>query len=140
MEHVLRTYVDIDKPISTYKLSPLEKISVAFRITWRESRFYKMSEARRQNIENKKRLERQESLKLDILERLYRQFYKEGAEFVVLRFDGSSREDLYEVLSHRDFVGYRFDVLYCHPDLEYLLGKDLPVMVEFRQNTTGKGF
>lgn len=138
MEKILRTYVDIDKPISTYKLSPLEKISVAFRISWRGTRFYQINEARKKNQANKERLERQEALKLDTLERLYLEFHKGNADSVVLRFPRVNKDDLLEILAHRDFVGYRIEFLYCHPDLEYLLGSDLPLMVKFTQNLTGR--
>lgn len=138
LEVKLRRFVNVDEQISTYLLSPFEKISVGFRIAWREQRFYQVSKQREENLEIKKRLERQEELKIETLQLLHKNIIIEGCKAITVRYDREDMDNVYDILQSRDFSGYNFDMEPVAEDLLYCYGNDLPIMITFRPRTIGE--
>lgn len=138
MEVKLRRFVNVDEPISTYLLSPLEKISVGFRLSWREQKFYKVAKQREANAKSQQRLERQEELKIETLQNLHREITLGGADFITIAFDRADYDNLIDILQTRDFSGFIFRIEPVHTDLLYCYGDDLPIMVSFKPKTIGE--
>lgn len=154
----MREVVNIDKPVDISKLSPLQKILVSIRYSWRNTNYYRNRRERELSLKYRMKADREEALKNELLTYIYSElmenrFFKQRAEkqresdrvrpvevrkcsSIVLAVDRSYEEDLRRVLKHKEFISFSITYLDCNPDMLKSFNK-IPILLEVRYKVLG---
>lgn len=143
MRVLVRKAINVDKTPDLDKLSPFQKILVAFIKSYEKTDMYTRKKERMLEQENKLRIQREESLKEEILTSAFmelkhnktlsrRNLVCKRAELVV---DREMQAELEEILKHKEFSTFNIKVINPTNDL----GKsyDIPILLQVSEKSLG---
>lgn len=146
----IRKIIDTTKPINLKELSPIQKVVVAVKTAFNESKFISSSRIKREQSEHRARLQAEDQLKDVLLAKVYQALVantltKEqdvSVQKVYIKVDSKYKNYLFDefdregrllnksILKHLDFAQYNCAIVQENADLRRAF-PEMPYLLEF---------
>jgi hypothetical protein len=144
MKVKIREVVDIESEIDLTKLSPLQKILVALRREYRDTKYYRNKMEREMEKDYRQRTAKEERLKEIILTQVHEELIrntemsKRGLTCAAIQFAVARHfeDTLREIVKHKEFISFDIRFIPCNKDLLRSFNK-IPVLIEVRLKMVG---
>lgn len=138
MQYFVRKELDVSEPINLRKLSPSMKIYAGVLSSWHNTRYYKKKYAKRKEIEEQVRIQKDERLKDYLLAMIYKELDNQtiskrlqtGEECleVIIQVNSVSIYSLNRVLKSKEFLPYKIERIQEEKDFRIAF-PDMPVLI-----------
>lgn len=142
MQYFVRKELDVSEPINLRKLSPSMKIYAGVLSSWRNTRYYKKKYAKRKEIEEQVRIQKDERLKDYLLAMIYKELDNQtiskrlqtGEECleVIIQVNSVSIYSLNRVLKSKEFLPYKIERIPEEKDFRIAF-PDMPVLIRVQK-------
>lgn len=142
MQYFVRKELDISEPINLRKLSPSMKIYAGVLSSWHNTRYYKKKYAKRKEIEEQVRIQKDERLKDYLLAMIYKELDNQtiskrlqtGEECleVIIQVNSVSIYSLNRVLKSKEFLPYKIERIPEEKDFRIAF-PDMPVLIRVQK-------
>lgn len=142
MQYFVRKELDVSKPINLRKLSPSMKIYAGVLSSWHNTRYYKKKYAKRKEIEEQVRIQKDERLKDYLLAMIYKELDNQtiskrlqtGEECleVIIQVNSVSIYSLNRVLKSKEFLPYKIERIPEEKDFRIAF-PDMPVLIRVQK-------
>lgn len=142
MQYFVRKELDVNESINLRKLSPSMKIYAGFMSSWHNTRYYKKKYAKRKELEEQLRIQRDEKLKDHLLAIIYRELDDQTINRkmrtndecleIVVQVKSKSIHSLNRVLKGKEFLPYEIERVPEEEDFRIAF-PDMPVLIRVRK-------
>lgn len=142
MQYFVRKELDVSEPINLRKLSPSMKIYAGVLSSWHNTRYYKKKYAKRKEIEEQVRIQKDERLKDYLLAMIYKELDNQtinkrlqtGEECleVIIQVNSVSIYSLNRVLKSKEFLPYKIERIQEEKDFRIAF-PDMPVLIRVQK-------
>lgn len=142
MQYFVRKELDVSEPINLRKLSPSMKIYAGVLSSWHNTRYYKKKYAKRKEIEEQVRIQKDERLKDYLLAMIYKELDNQtiskrlqtGEECleVIIQINSVSIYSLNRVLKSKEFLPYKIERIPEEKDFRIAF-PDMPVLIRVQK-------
>ena len=142
MQYFVRKELDVSEPINLRKLSPSMKIYAGVLSSWHNTRYYKKKYAKRKEIEEQVRIQKDERLKDYLLAMIYKELDNQtiskrlqtGEECleVIIQVNSVSIYSLNRVLKSKEFLPYKIERMQEEKDFRIAF-PDMPVLIRVQK-------
>lgn len=142
MQYFVRKELDVSEPINLRKLSPSMKIYAGVLSSWHNTRYYKKKYAKRKEIEEQVRIQKDERLKDYLLAMIYKELDNQtiskrlqtGEECleVIIQVNSVSIYSLNRVLKSKEFLPYKIEKIPEEKDFRIAF-PDMPVLIRVQK-------
>lgn len=142
MQYFVRKELDVSEPINLRKLSPSMKIYAGVLSSWHNTRYYKKKYAKRKEIEEQVRIQKDERLKDYLLAMIYKELDNQtiskrlqtGEECleVIIQVNSVSIYSLNRVLKSKEFLPYKIERIPEEKDFRMAF-PDMPVLIRVQK-------
>lgn len=142
MQYFVRKELDVSEPINLRKLSPSKKIYAGVLSSWHNTRYYKKKYAKRKEIEEQVRIQKDERLKDYLLAMIYKELDNQtiskrlqtGEECleVIIQVNSVSIYSLNRVLKSKEFLPYKIERIQEEKDFRIAF-PDMPVLIRVQK-------
>ena len=142
MQYFVRKELDVSEPINLRKLSPSMKIYAGVLSSWHNTRYYKKKYAKRKEIEEQVRIQKDERLKDYLLAMIYKELDNQtiskrlqtGEECleVIIQVNSVSIYSLNRVLKSKEFLPYKIERIQEEKDFRIDF-PDMPVLIRVQK-------
>ena len=142
MQYFVRKELDVSEPINLRKLSPSMKIYAGVLSGWHNTRYYKKKYAKRKEIEEQVRIQKDERLKDYLLAMIYKELDNQtiskrlqtGEECleVIIQVNSVSIYSLNRVLKSKEFLPYKIERIQEEKDFRIAF-PDMPVLIRVQK-------
>jgi hypothetical protein len=142
MQYFVRKELDVSEPINLRKLSPSMKIYAGVLSSWHNTRYYKKKYAKRKEIEEQVRIQKDERLKDYLLAMIYKELDNQtiskrlqtGEECleVIIQVNSVSIYSLNRVLKSKEFLPYKIERIPEEKDFRIAF-PDMPVLIRVQK-------
>ena len=142
MQYFVRKELDVSAPINLRKLSPSMKIYAGVLSSWHNTRYYKKKYAKRKEIEEQVRIQKDERLKDYLLAMIYKELDNQtiskrlqiGEECleVIIQVNSVSIYSLNRVLKSKEFLPYKIERIQEEKDFRIAF-PDMPVLIRVQK-------
>lgn len=142
MQYFVRKELDVSEPINLRKLSPSMKIYAGVLSSWHSTRYYKKKYAKRKEIEEQVRIQKDERLKDYLLAMIYKELDNQtiskrlqtGEECleVIIQVNSVSIYSLNRVLKSKEFLPYKIERIQEEKDFRIAF-PDMPVLIRVQK-------
>ena len=142
MQYFVRKELDVSEPINLRKLSPSMKIYAGVLSSWHNTRYYKKKYAKRKEIEEQVRIQKDERLKDYLLAMIYKELDNQtiskrlqtGEECleVIIQVKSVSIYSLNRVLKSKEFLPYKIERIQEEKDFRIAF-PDMPVLIRVQK-------
>ena len=142
MQYFVRKELDVSEPINLRKLSPSMKIYAGVLSRWHNTRYSKKKYAKRKEIEEQVRIQKDERLKDYLLAMIYKELDNQtiskrlqtGEECleVIIQVNSVSIYSLNRVLKSKEFLPYKIERIQEEKDFRIAF-PDMPVLIRVQK-------
>ena len=142
MQYFVRKELYVSEPINLRKLSPSMKIYAGVLSSWHNTRYYKKKYAKRKEIEEQVRIQKDERLKDYLLAMIYKELDNQtiskrlqtGEECleVIIQVNSVSIYSLNRVLKSKEFLPYKIERIPEEKDFRIAF-PDMPVLIRVQK-------
>lgn len=142
MQYFVRKELDVSEQINLRKLSPSMKIYAGVLSSWHNTRYYKKKYAKRKEIEEQVRIQKDERLKDYLLAMIYKELDNQtiskrlqtGEECleVIIQVNSVSIYSLNRVLKSKEFLPYKIERIQEEKDFRIAF-PDMPVLIRVQK-------
>lgn len=140
MRYLIRTELDVSKPVNLRRLSPWMKIYAGVVSRWHDSTFYKNKMERRLEEAHAATVQKDERLKEALLVQIFKELDNnqtlgekgEICNSIVLCVQSQFIYSLDRVIKHKDFLPYEIEKIEEERDLRMAFN-DMPVLVRVKK-------
>lgn len=142
MQYFVRKELDVSEPINLRKLSPSMKIYAGVLSSWHNTRYYKKKYAKRKEIEEQVRIQKDERLKDYLLAMIYKELDNQtiskrlqtGEECleIIIQVNSVSIYSLNRVLKSKEFLPYKIERIQEEKDFRIAF-PDMPVLIRVQK-------